>query len=256
MNIPLNEYISANVIRSFLSFIRDSYHLDSSTLHRYLITLKVFFKWAIDEGFATENPTTNIKLGRPTQKIVKGLPPDKVTELLNNLTDGNLEQVRNKAIVLVLLNCGLRVSELVNLKLKDVDLQRGILTIMGKGSKQRLVPMGLKTRKAIWRYTILRENSNTWLWVSQRNKRLTRSGVQQILRKLGEKLGIKLHPHLLRHTFAISFLRNGANAFECQYALGHSSLEMTRHYTQALSYEDVLKKHEIASPVDNALRIV
>jgi len=80
--------------------------------------------------------------------------------------------------------------------------------------------------------------------------------VQQILRKLGEKLGIKLHPHLLRHTFAISFLRNGANAFECQYALGHSSLEMTRHYTQALSYEDVLKKHEIASPVDNALRIV
>lgn len=248
------EYILANIIRSFLSHIRDTYHLDNITLHRYLISLKVFYKWIIDEGFTTENPTAKIKLGRSTKKVVKGLSHDKITSLLNSLTDNNLEQVRNKVIVLVLLDCGLRVSELVNLKLTDIDLQRGVLTIIGKGSKQGITPIGLKTRKAIWRYTMLRGSSSNWLLVSQRNKQITRSGVQQILRKLDEKLGIMFYPHLLRHTFAISFLRNGVNAFECQYALGHSCLEMNRHYTQALSYKDILKKHEVASPVDNALK--
>ena len=182
------EYISANIIWSFLSHIRDTHHLDNSTLHRYLITLKGFFKWVIEEGFATENPTAKVKLGKPTQKIIKGLSPEKVKKLLKSLPDGNVEQVRNKAIVLVLLDCGLRVSELANLKLTYIDLQRGVLTVTGKGSKQRMAPMGLKTRKAIWRYTMLRESSNTWLLVSQRNKQITRSRVQQILIKLGKTL--------------------------------------------------------------------
>jgi site-specific recombinase XerD len=242
------------VIKGFLGYVRDEYKLDASTINRYLISLKAFFRWVIEEGFLSENPTARIKLGKPQQKIVKGLQPDKMKELLNSLTDKTLEAVRNKAIVLVLLDCGLRVSELVNLKLEDVDVPHGVLTVMGKGSKQRLVRMGVKTQKTLWRYMMLRKNSLTWLWINELGERLTTSGIQQMVRKLGRQLGIRLHPHLLRHTFAISFLRNGANTFECQYALGHSSLAMTRHYTQALGFEDVFKRHQMASPVDNAVK--
>ncbi len=163
------------------------------------------------------------------------------------------ESARNKAIILILLDCGIRVSELANLKIVDVDMKRGVIIVMGKGSKQRLARLGLKTQKALWKYMLLRENSSHWLWLNQRGERLTANGIQQMVRKLGRKLGIPLHPHLLRHTFAISFLRNGANTFECQYALGHSSLEMTRRYCQALSFDDVFKRHQLASPVDNVL---
>jgi len=237
-----------------LGYIRETYNLDAATVQRYRITLKAFWRWAVEEGFATDNPTVRVKLASPQQKVIRGLSPDQLKVLLNSLQDRHLEDARNKVIVLMLLDCGLRVSELVNLKVEDIDLSRGILIVNGKGSKQRLARMGLKTQKALWKYMMLRDSSVPWLWVNQRGDRLTPSGIQQMIRKLGRKLGVSLHPHLLRHSFAISFLRNGANTFECQYALGHSSLEMTRRYCQALSFDDVFKRHQAASPVDNAFR--
>ena len=236
-----------------MGYIRGTYNLDAATVQRYLITLKAFWRWAVDEGFVTENPTARIKLGRPQHKVIRGLPLEQIKVLLNSLRDKSPEDTRNKAIVLMLLDCGLRVSEFANLRLEDVDLSRGVIVVMGKGSKQRLARIGLKTQKALWRYIVLRESSLPWLWLNQRGDRLTGNGIQQMIRKLGRRLGIPLHPHLLRHTFAISFLRNGANAFECQYALGHSTLEMTRCYCQALNFDDVFRRHELASPVDNAL---
>ncbi|MFC1950081.1 tyrosine-type recombinase/integrase [Chloroflexota bacterium] len=248
------EAITTTVVRNFLGYVRETYNLEPSTVQRYLITLKAFWRWAIEEGFAVDNPTARIRLAKPQQKVVKGLSPDQLQVLLSALKDMGFEDARNKAIVLILLDCGLRVSELANLRLEDVDMNRGILTVMGKGSKQRLARMGLKTQKALWRYMMLRESPVSWLWLNQCGGRLTANGIQQMIRKLGKKLGISLHPHLLRHTFAISFLRNGANTFECQYALGHSSLEMTRRYCQALNFDDVFKRHQSASPVDNAFR--
>jgi len=123
--------------------------LDAATVQRYLITLKAFWRWAVDEGFVTENPTARIKLGRPQHKVIRGLPLEQIKVLLNSLRDKSLEDTRNKAIVLMLLDCGLRVSELANLRLEDVDLSRGVIVVMGKGSKQRLARIGLKTQKAL-----------------------------------------------------------------------------------------------------------
>jgi site-specific recombinase XerD len=246
--------ITPAVIRGFLGYVRDTYNLDAATVQRYFITLKAFFRWAIEEGFATDNPTDGIKLGRIRQKVIRGLSPDQLKLLLNSLKDREAEDARNKALVLILIDCGLRVTELANLRVEDIDLNRGILSVMGKGSKQRLARMGLKTQKTLWKYMMLRGSSAIWLWINQHGDRLTTTGIQQMVKKLGKRIGIPLHPHLLRHTFAISFLRNGANTFECQYSLGHSSLEMTRRYCQALNFDDVFKKHQLASPVDNALK--
>jgi len=241
------------VIRDFLGWVRDDYNLDAATVQRYFITLKAFYRWAIEEGFTNENPTTKIKLAKPSQKVIRGLLPEQIKTMIDVVKGDSQESARNKAIILILLDCGIRVSELANLKIDDVDMKRGVIIVMGKGSKQRLARLGLKTQKALWNYMVYRKNTSPWLWINRNGKRLTVTGVQQMIRELGWKIGIRLHPHLLRHTFAISFLRNGANTFECQYALGHSSLEMTRRYCQALSFDDVFKRHELASPVDNAL---
>jgi len=244
-------HITPAVIRGFLGYVRETYHLDAATVQRYLVSCKAFFRWVTEEGFAKKNPTVHVKVGSIAKKIIKALSPEHMRLLLNSLNGNSLEEVRNKVIILMLLDCGLRISEIANLRLEDIDIANGSLTVMGKGAKQRLLRMGLLNRKTLWKYKTLRYDSSPWLWINKRGERLKVSGIKQMVRKSGKKIGIRLHPHLLRHTFAISFLRNGANTFECQYALGHSSLEMTRRYTQTLNYEDVFRKHEIASPVDN-----
>jgi len=247
--------VTPEAIRQFLGHVRDEYKLEQATVQRYFITLKAFWRWAVDEGYASENPTTKVKLGKAPQKLAKGLTPEQVKVLFSDLKDNRrFRDVRDKAIILILMDCGLRVSELASLKIEDVDASRGVLTVMGKNSKQRLARMGLKTQKALWRYMTVRNSPLPWLWVNRNGDRLTSNGVQQMMRKLGRRIGVPLHPHLLRHTFAINFLRNGADTFVCQQALGHESLEMTRRYCQTLGFDDVFKTHKEASPVDNAMR--
>jgi len=249
--------ISPSTIKNFLASMRVTYHLDTATVNRYLVTLKAFWRWLLEEGYATSNPCSGIKLGKQQTKVVKGLNQQQIALLLSNLKDRKLQDARDKAIIYVLLDSGLRVGELAKLSIEDVDLSRGTLLINGKGSKQRLVPIGLRTRKALNRYLLLRRSieGGQWLWVNQRGQKLTTWGIQEMVSKLGNKLGITgLHPHLLRHTYAITFLRNGANVFELQASLGHSTLEMSRKYCQALSFEDVQRRHRLASPVDNAFR--
>jgi integrase/recombinase XerC len=92
------------------------------------------------------------------------------------------------------------------------------------------------------------------VWLGKDNNKMAADSIAQMIRKLGKRLGMRLSPHKLRHSFAISFLRNGANPFELQIALGHTTLEMTRRYTQALGFDDVYKRHMVASPVDRLMK--
>ena len=219
------------------------------------MSIKAFFNWVYGEGFIIYNPTVGIRVGRITKKVVRGLSEEELKRLLKLIEDSSsILKVRNRAIVYILVDCGLRISELVNLQIYDVDLRRGVLRVKGKGSKERLTRMGIQTQKALWEYRAIRESPIPWLWVNKAGNKQDASGVQQWLRKLGKRIGIRLYPHLLRHTFAISFLRNGGNVFALQATLGHSSLEMTRRYCQALGFEDAFKEHEMASPIDNALK--
>ncbi len=152
------------------------------------------------------------------------------------------------------LDTGLRLSELANLQLSDINIERGIIKVIGKGNKERLVRIGLKTQKALWNYLARRDSDLGHIWLANDDESLAANGIAQMIRNLGKRIGIQRSPHKLRHSFAISFLRNGANPFELQIALGHSTLEMTRRYTQALGFEDVFKRHVLASPVDRLVR--
>jgi len=157
-------------------------------------------------------------------------------------------------MLLMFLDTGLRLSELTNLKLSDIDLNKGIIKTIGKGNKERYARIGVKTQKALWNYLSLRPVDTEYVWQGKENGKMTKDGIAQMIRNLGKRLGMRLSPHKLRHSFAISFLRNGANPFELQIALGHTTLEMTRRYTQALGFDDVYKRHISASPVDRLMK--
>jgi integrase/recombinase XerC len=148
----------------------------------------------------------------------------------------------------------MRLSELANLKLSDINLEKNIIKITGKGDKERLVRIGLKTQKALWSYLTRRTSDLPDVWISKLGGAFRADSIARMIRDTSRKIGIDISPHKLRHTFAISFLRNGASPFELQVALGHSTLEMTRRYTQALGFDDVFNRHILASPVDKLLK--
>jgi len=160
--------------------------------------------------------------------------------------------------VLTLLDTGLRVSELCNLELGNLRLEEGMLKVLGKGNKERLIPIGKQVQRLLWRYIDrYRPEPATancgFVFLTREGRPLTKDRVEKIMTYYGKKAGlagIRCSPHTLRHTAAVTFIRNGGDVFSLQRMLGHSSLEMTRKYCE-LADIDVKRAHITASPVDN-----
>jgi site-specific recombinase XerD len=229
-----------------------------TTVHHYFVVLANFFGWAVREGFLKESPTAKIKVAKPKMKVIKPYTPEEIGRILavcEHDYEHNAKFLgsRNKAIVLVLLDSGVRLSELVGMTLDDVNTSNGHVRVMGKGSKERMVRIGKVTQKAVWRYLMHRPgNGCRELWLNEEHRPLSCGAVQCLIERLKERAGVNGSGtvHRFRHTFALNFLRFDRNVFNLQYLLGHSSLEMVRHYTATLGMEDALKAHEKASPVD------
>jgi len=224
-----------------------------STVNHYYRVLNTFFGWLKQEGFIPDNPVAYIKAPKIDHKVVPALTPNEVRRLLDACSSKSALDVRNKAILSILLDTGLRVSELANLKLEDVDLNTGtILVRRGKGGKQRIVRIGSKAQKALWRYvTIYRPRDTERLFLDRAGEPLDASGIKIMIRRLTKKTGVKVYGHKLRHTFSINYLRNGGDVFTLQYLLGHSTLQMTQRYLQSLNSQDAINAHIRFSPLDN-----
>jgi integrase/recombinase XerD len=160
---------------------------------------------------------------------------------------------RDFAIVMLLFDSGIRAAELLRLKDQDVHWDRGLLNVFGKGSKERSVPVSARTLRAIRRYQHRRTakgyDSVPTLFISSSGFDLTHSGLAQLLRRMGRKTGLHVHPHKFRHSFAVNALRNNAREFDIQACLGHTTLLMTRHYARQ-SGEDLSAAHKYFSPAD------
>ena len=163
--------------------------------------------------------------------------------------------LRNRAIILLLLDTGVRASELCGLAIHHADLNNKRILVMGKGSKERALPISPRTTKTLWRYLTTEqkdEQVNAPLFLGSHGDPLNRDALLKLLIRLGVKAGVqRCHPHRFRHTFAVNFLRNGGNAFELQMALGHTTLQMVQTYLAlAQAQADLDAAHRRASPVE------
>jgi site-specific recombinase XerD len=233
----------------------ENHSLSPRTIRGYYASLSAFFNWAVREDFLFTSPLENI----PKPKTPKYLPDPFSKDDIQALLEASDElpestSHRAKAMVLFLLDSGVRLSEMVNLKHPDVDLKTGRAKIVGKGAKERFVYFGRKTKKALWRYISLTRPEpmptviNLFLSVDGRAMKNRRIG--HILSNLGNKAEIEdVHAHRFRRTAAVQFVRNGGSIFALQKLLGHESLEMVRRYVE-LASKDVENAHRTASPVD------
>ena len=230
----------------------------AATVHHYYSALRAFFNWVVREGFLTESPVAKVKVARVKPRVVQPYSTEQIKKMLG-VCDYDYQHgarflgSRNRALILVLLDSGLRLSELAGLKLQDIDVEKGWVKVMGKGNKERVVRIGKTAQKALWRYLVYRGDSTKQvLWLSEERKPLRGPGIQSSIGRVKKRAGINETGcvHRFRHSFALSFLRADRNPFNLQYLLGHSDLRMVKHYVSTLGMEDALKAHENASPAD------
>jgi len=229
-----------------------------ATVRHYFVVLSTFFNWVVGEGILDGSPLSRIQVVKARPRVVTPYSNDEIKKMLT-ICDYDFAHnakflgSRNRAIVLVLLDTGLRLSEFLAITLTDIQDERGYIKVMGKGRKERVVRIGKNAQKAVWRYLMYRpDNKRQELWLTEEGKPLAGSGLQSLIKRLKQRAGIESEGsiHRFRHTFALQFLRADRNVFNLQYLLGHSDLEMVRRYTMALGMEDSLRAHEAASPAD------
>jgi integrase/recombinase XerD len=222
-----------------LAFIKrlNQLKLDPKSISRVLVTLRSFYKFLVLDGFLKRDPTANLDSPKSWQSLPRFLISEEVERLLASPDLETEIGVRDKAMMEVLYATGLRVSELVTLKLSDVNLDLGLLTTLGKGSKERSVPIGKSAINWTRRYlgvrpALLNGKTSPFLFISQRGKPLTRKAFWSLIVAYGEKARIgHITPHLLRHSFATHLLENGADLRSVQMMLGHSDISTTQIYT-------------------------
>lgn len=244
--------IPRNDIRLYLLSLREK-KLNGSTINSHYRAIKTFFNWLLAEGFISESPMENIKPPQIPKTRPRPFSRQDIDNLLLLCSGNKFLDLRNRAIILMFLDTALRVAELAGIQLSDVNFDRETITVMGKGAKERVVRIGKTAQKALLRYLLSRNDSRPCLWVTEERRPLARAGIQITIKRLCRRAGIidaKPGAHTFRHTAAICCLRNGMGEFALQVMLGHATLAMTRKYTQALSSEDAVIAHRLASPVD------
>ncbi len=228
--------------------------LSTATIHGYVRTLRAFFNWLVVEGLTQNNPSNALKPPKIVRKVVSTLSDEEIRAILNSFGISPTD-ARNQALFMILLDTGLRIGELVHLKMEDVHMDEGYLKVLGKGKKERIVPIGNNAQKVLQRYLfrfrpkpINPVIQNVFL--SQSSNPLTENSMKLMFTRLAKRSGVcRLHAHLCRHTFATRFLINGGDVFSLQQILGHSTLEMVRHYVN-LASSHIAIQHQKYSPLD------
>lgn len=211
--------------------------LKNTSVARKLSSLRSLYRYLNEYVGVANNPFLYLKSPKPAKRIPEFLFYDEMELFLSSIDESQEEGIRNRAMFELMYACGLRVSEVVNLTLQDIDFNDLIIRIMGKGSKERLVPFYLYAKEKVQEYLVIREkwiglDHHPYVFVNQRGKQLTTRGVQYIMEKQARlcNMTIHVHPHMFRHTFATHLLDNGADLRVVQELLGHSSLSTTQIY--------------------------
>lgn len=245
--------LNSNHIRLFLASLRDR-SLKTSTVNAYYRCLHTFFNWCVNEGLSKNFPMNNLRPPKVAKTLIKPFTIEDLQRILMLCSGNSFINIRTRAMVLVLLDTAIRLKELANIQLKDIDFNHETVRIIGKGNKERVVRIGKATQKALLKYLFARGKCDLpGLWLTEEKTQLHHRGVEIALKRLCREAGTSARPspHTFRHTAAINSLRNGANSFEVQVMLGHSTLDTTKRYVASLTSEQVVESHKRFSPVDN-----
>ncbi|MCR9173500.1 MAG: site-specific tyrosine recombinase XerD [bacterium] len=239
------------------AFVKELYDLGLSarTQARILSGVKQFFRFLLLDGELKSDPSELLEMPKIGKKLPEVLTIEEIDALIDAIDLSTAEGHRNKAILETLYSCGLRVSELVNLKYEDIFFDEGFIRVIGKGNKQRLVPVSPSVAKEIDLYEVATRNhmniqpgNESFVFLNRRGAKLTRVMIFTIIKNLVEKAGIRknVSPHTFRHSFATHLLEGGANLRAIQEMLGHESITTTEIYThldQAYLKEAIISFH-------------
>jgi integrase/recombinase XerC len=252
LGISKPKRLTAYDVRMFLAKRRETN--SPISVGDYYRCVKRFLNWMVEERMLKRNPMGAIRPPKAPKKIVTPFTPEHIKRLLLLCDDRKFLGVRNKAIILVFLDTGLRLSEVAGIQLEDVNFDRETIKVMGKGARERVVRIGRTAQKALLRYLLMREDNHPCLWVTEERRPLAQWGIAEMLKVLKRRAkieGVRCSAHTFRHTFATRALLNGAGEFEVQSLLGHEGLDMTRRYAASLRSEAAVVGHRRFSPVDN-----
>ncbi len=229
--------------------------LSAKSRARHLITIRGFYKFLVNEKKITKNPVKKVEIPKTGLALPKIMTVKEVADLLDAPDIRKPREMRNSAMMEIMYGAGLRVSELISLKLQDINLDANCVRVMGKGSKERLIPIGSPARSITqeWinqgRPALLHKTSTPYLFVARAGKPMTRQAFWKIIKKYALLAGISknITPHTLRHSFATHLLEGGADLRSVQTMLGHSDISTTQIYTH-ISREYLMKMHQKYHP--------
>jgi len=249
------------------AFLASKQGLTNKTLLNYHTGLAALWTWALSEKLAETHVVRAVHPPKPEKREIIPFTESEVKVMLSVVARSKAydrpgkrrsdhavpNADRNRAILLLLVDTGLRASELCRLMLHQVDQRNSRVQVLGKGAVERSIPFSPRTGQALWRYLARRPNAlpSDPVFVTALNRPLDRGQLLNLVEGIGQRAGVTdVHPHRFRHTFAIQYLRNGGDPYTLQRLLGHSSLDMVKEYL-ALAQVDLDNAHRRASPVDN-----
>ena len=245
--------IDIDDLKRYVKYLNDQ-ELNELSISRNISCIKSFYKYLNIEKIIDNNPSDSLFLPKVRKKLPNTLSEEEVDRLLDiKLTD--MFSYRNKAMLEVLYATGLRVSELVNLKMENIDFEQDIIRTFGKGNKERVIPIGeyakiyLEKYLNEYRYQMLKHGNNEYVFLNNHGKNMTRQGFFKIIKSIASDVGInkEISPHILRHSFASHLLKHGADLRTIQELLGHSNVSTTQIYTH-ISNEELKENYKNYHP--------
>ncbi len=220
--------------------------LSAQSIETYCRAIKAFFGFLKREGFIENNVMARVRMPKVPEVVIPTFSEKELAKLLSQTNRGTNGGFRDYCLLLTLIDTGIRLSELANLKAGDIDYEQNLFRVMGKGLRERFVPFGRRVAKALMKYQMKCRPEPVGtdnFWLRRDGQPLSPQRIQKLITAYGEKAGLKrCCAHKLRHTSSVMYLRNGGDVFSLQKKLGHRSLVMTRHYSN-LADSDVRAQH-------------